>query len=366
MRAAQSWGDFTPMRLDGPHNSKSTLMTKDVQPCEDSSPAQPLAKSNQYMVSNITKSSPEIHSRTLDEFMKKDWPEVEYLVDPWLPTRGLIMLWGWRGVGKTFTTLSIALSIASGQDFLDWPVPEARKVLYVDGEMDPAEQRDKRFRKMLDAMDTKSRDLALQNLAIVTHADFEFGIPDLADPSKNGRKIIEAEAERRKAKLIILDNLSSLMSGDEKDDQSWKPMQDWMLELRRKGYAVMYLHHGTKPNESGRSKQRGTSKREDILNTSIELWRPSDFDKSAFSLDFSKTRGWPAGEPLTLQICDDGWVRAFDPDAEKAGLEETVVLFHDEGWTYKEIKAQLNIGESTIASITKKHKARAAEGAVAA
>jgi hypothetical protein len=137
-------------------------------------------------------------------------------------------------------------------------------------------------------------------------------------------------------------------------------MQDWMLHLRRKGYAVMYLHHGGKPDASGRSKQRGTSKREDILNTSIELWRPQDFDKSAFCLNFSKTRNWVAGDPLSLQIGDDGWVRPFDPDQEDREMDELIVFFKAEGYTYTEIAKQCGVGQTRISNVLKKEKQKAA------
>jgi AAA domain-containing protein len=48
--------------------------------------------------------------------------------------------------------------------------------------------------------------------------------------------------------LLILDNLSTLCTtGSESASDAWVPMQNWLLGLRRKGVAVLLVHHaGTK------------------------------------------------------------------------------------------------------------------------
>ena len=57
------------------------------------------------------------------------------MLAPWLPEKGLAMIFAPRGVGKTWVALSIAHAIASGGDFLRWRAPQPRRVLYIDGEM---------------------------------------------------------------------------------------------------------------------------------------------------------------------------------------------------------------------------------------
>jgi putative DNA primase/helicase len=65
-------------------------------------------------------------------------------------------------------------------------------------------------------------------------------------------------------------------------------MQNWLLSLRRRGISVMLVHHAC---TNGR--QRGTSRREDALDTVIALRRPKDYSPeqgARFEIHFEKLR----------------------------------------------------------------------------
>jgi putative DNA primase/helicase len=67
--------------------------------------------------------------------------------------------------------------------------------------------------------------------------------------------------------LLILDNLSTLLtSRSESASDAWVPIQTWLLKLRRQGKSVLLVHHA---GTNGR--QRGTSRREDALDTVMAL-----------------------------------------------------------------------------------------------
>jgi len=62
--------------------------------------------------------------RTIDAvaLMEQELPPREMIMHPWLPERGLAMIYAPRGVGKTFFALEIALGAATGTPFLGWHV----------------------------------------------------------------------------------------------------------------------------------------------------------------------------------------------------------------------------------------------------
>jgi len=86
-----------------------------------------------------------------------------------------------------------------------------------------------------------------------------------------------------------LDNISILASGiDENSKQEWDVVNQWFLGLRFLGISTIFFHHTNKLGE-----QRGTSAREDNLDTSILLQRVSDYsaeDGAKFVVRFKKAR----------------------------------------------------------------------------
>jgi hypothetical protein len=78
-----------------------------------------------------------------DELLRLDLPPRRYLLHPWLPEKGLAMVYAPRGVGKTLFALGAAYAVACGGRILRFTAPAARRVLYVDGEMPLQEMRDR-------------------------------------------------------------------------------------------------------------------------------------------------------------------------------------------------------------------------------
>ena len=64
-----------------------------------------------------------------------DLPGRSAILDPILTTKSLAMLYGPRGLGKTFVALGIAWPAAAGESFLGWRASRPHRVLYIDGEM---------------------------------------------------------------------------------------------------------------------------------------------------------------------------------------------------------------------------------------
>ena len=74
---------------------------------------------------------------SLSDFVSMDFPERTNLLSPWLPERGLSMVYAKAGIGKTWFVLGVAVAITNGTNFLSFHADKPRRVLLVDGEMAP-------------------------------------------------------------------------------------------------------------------------------------------------------------------------------------------------------------------------------------
>ena len=216
----------------------------------------------------------------LQDFLALEVPQREMLLAPILPERSLSMLYSPRGMGKSWLGLSIGLAVASGGCVLRWNAPRPRRVLFVDGEMVLSDLQ-VRLNSILVGLGIEIPNDGFRVLA-ADHS--ELGI-NLGGPE--GQRELERHLDG--VDLLILDNLSTLMAnGSEGASDAWLPMQNWLLQLRRKGIAVLLIHHA---GVNGR--QRGTSRREDALDTVIALRRPADYspDEGArFEVHIEKAR----------------------------------------------------------------------------
>ncbi len=49
-----------------------------------------------------------------------EMPSKKYIVDPFLPERGLVEIYSKTGVGKTTFALNLGIAVALGKPFLKW------------------------------------------------------------------------------------------------------------------------------------------------------------------------------------------------------------------------------------------------------
>jgi putative DNA primase/helicase len=286
---------------------------------------------------------PRLQPLGLDDFLNLDIPPRQMLLSPILPERSLAMLYAPRGVGKTLLGLSIGLAVASGSPLLRWSTPHPRRVLYVDGEMP------------LVSLQERLRAISLGLSGEVLNADFRILAADHVEGginlgSEQGQRALDLLLED--VDLLILDNLSTLCtSGGESASDAWVPMQNWLLMLRRRGIAVLFIHHA---GTNGR--QRGTSRREDALDTVIALRRPEDYSPeqgARFEIHFEKLRnrvdsaGAVPFEASLESFTADGrdGIRWCSRDLVAPILKRAAALFTD-GLTVREVAAILRVSKS--------------------
>ena len=284
----------------------------------------------------------------VSEFIHLKIPPRENILTPWLPQQGLAMIYASRGIGKTFIALGIAHAVVTGTSFLKWSAPKPRGVLYLDGEM-PAPLMQERLKMIFQMQEVK------------TDVPFRLLTPDIQKAAMPDLTRQEDQAQLEKfldnIELIIVDNISTLCrSGKENDADAWIPVQDWALRMRASGKSVLFIHHAGKGGM-----QRGTSKREDVLDTVIALHQADDYDPkegASFEIHFEKARGFYGEEAESFKArlhtyADDGMQWETAPIT--ATNFDKIVEMTQQGRRQQDIAKTLNIHKSNVS----RHVARA-------
>jgi len=291
--------------------------------------------------------TPGLTAIDVEAFLGLDIPPREMVVDPIIPTQGLAMLYARRGVGKTHIALGLAYAVASGGAFLKWSAPTPRRVLYIDGEM-PAVAMQERLSAIINACDQEPPNSSYFNL-ITPDLQGDMGIPDLS--TEEGQAAVDGLLED--VEFLILDNLSTLCrNGRENEADSWQTMQDWGLRLRRKSISVLFVHHAAKGGQ-----QRGTSKREDVLDTIIRLEHSTDYraeDGARFEvhLDKARTIVGDAAAAFEAQLGAGGWTYRTIEDQR---LQRVAALSND-GMRQREIATETGLSLGTVNACIKRGK----------
>ncbi|HUS97964.1 MAG TPA: AAA family ATPase [Hyphomicrobiaceae bacterium] len=292
-----------------------------------------------------------LRADTVGDFLALEIPPRELILEPFLPSQGLAMMFAKRGIGKTHLSLGVAYAVACGSDFLKWSAPEPRKVLFVDGEM-PACVIQERLAAIVAGNEVEPP--APDHLRLVTPDRQELGMPDLA--TLDGQAAVDELVED--VDLIILDNLSCLFrAGRENEADDWTVVQDWLLRLRRRGKTVLFVHHAGKNGD-----QRGTSRREDVLDSVISLKRPADYhaDEGArFEVHYEKARGFTGEDAKPFEAMletRDGAAVWSVKSLEESRVEKVAALLND-GHSQQEIADLLDIDKSNVS----RHAKRARE-----
>jgi putative DNA primase/helicase len=293
-------------------------------------------------VVTATKERMNIRALSMEEVLAMEIPPPEFLMEPWLWTGCLAMIQAKRGVGKTRFAMAVCHAVATGEQFLPWKVERKAPTLFVDGEL-PTFLLQKRIRELgspTDNLRFVSRDILLSG---------NVTLPDLGQPE--GREFLDRIIEQHQSKVIWLDSLSTLIrSGVENEAESWAPVQDWLLKHRFRGRSIIFLHH------EGRSGQaRGTSKREDVLDTVIRLEEKGEASdgETTLKLTFTKKREFYGvqAEPLVLHLKTSDGTAEWSFETDRDATRERVKEMAKEGAKQSDIAKECGISQATVSRI---------------
>jgi KaiC/GvpD/RAD55 family RecA-like ATPase len=312
---------------------------------------------NTNEVKNVTKNTTLVQGLNIsgfnpvciNKFREEVIPPRKQVFDPWLPEQGLAMVYAPRGIGKTFFALEIALAIATGGEFLGWKANTKTPVFYIDGEMSQSDLQ-KRFNMLI--KNNQKIDDGYFN--ILTPDRQKKGMPNLSDPVDQ-EKLYSLLGD---AKVIVIDNISTLCrGGKENDAESWDSVQNWALRLKAEGRTVLFVHHAGKNGG-----QRGTSKREDVLDTVLCLKRPENYKASEgarFEVHFEKSRGFSGEESKSFEtqlILNRDRVFEWTKKDLSDNTYEKVIKLKRSGLKQTDIVKELSLDKSGVSRYVKQAK----------
>lgn len=226
-----------------------------------------------------------------------------------LPVKGKCIIGGEPKANKSFLAMNLALGIATGTALFDaayksgtpvFPVPRARRVLYIEQEIGQYGLR-QRFKPLLAAWGisgefpfyVKSKDTAMRM------------------DSPEGRLAIQREIEEVRPDVLILDPFAKFHLSDENSAQQMgavlRVADHWIEDYN---VAVVLVHHTGKENpeypKRGGAKLRGSSAIFGDVDTFVDVVRKSanHVKEPILQLDFELRQGEPLERVYVKRLRD--------------------------------------------------------------
>jgi hypothetical protein len=253
------------------------------------------------------------------------------------------MIYGERGGGKTWQAMGIAVSIATRSEFLGNKPGKARRVIYLDGEMDLVTFQ-QRMRQICESQGVEPP----PDLKVFTPESFTDLLPSIntAEGQKLIDKMIGTDWD-----VLLVDNYSAWSSDGRETAEAWAPFMRWMLGHKRAGRTVIVIHHSGKAG-----KQRGSSKHEDALDWSINLLPDKKGPQDGalrFTLVWEKARHLASNEiapiAVTMRQGKDGVLTwEHQQGTHKDPKIARALKLRQQGKTNIQIAEELDVDRTTV------------------
>ena len=215
--------------------------------------------------------------------MGRDLPRQPDILSPLLAGNGCALVYGPRGVGKTFFALGVACAAASGGSFLGWKAPRPHRVIYVDGKLGMAG--------------------TLERLALFGPVPASLDLPDLdggpaLDLSRpdDQYRLMEGWGD---PELVVLNSIATLRTTGGK---RWDMVQDFLLYQGPSGRAVLMVDQANRQGVV-----RGTIRRDDVFDVVVGLrkpagWQPGDGARFEVHLEHARRMAGDLARPRLAEL----------------------------------------------------------------
>lgn len=202
---------------------------------------------------------------------------LDWYIEGWLHSTGLMILTGAPGVGKTQFALNMGYLLAASESVLGKPLTPPKKVAVISLEMDVVEL------KYIFSLQAKAyTDLTAwdQNLRVFTYE--EGSLP-----------VFEKDLTEYGPDVVIIDSLSELATDDLQEAEARKIMR-WLKKIRKQiGFGIIIIHHNRKAQDTNKKPKKlsdlyGSFIFAKLSETVVSLWQ--DEDSELLELNTLKTR----------------------------------------------------------------------------
>ncbi len=173
-------------------------------------------------------------------------PEVGYIGPPLvIPYFGVCLMGGLPKIGKSWLTLEIMRSLASGEPLFGnkaWKVPEPVRVMYIEQELGSRSLKG-RMSCVFDGLS----DEVLDRMSFVSKNDHVFDLND-----QEHRDYLRAYIDSKRPSVVIVDPLQEMHSAEENDATAMGLLGHYLKRLVNEDFkeeqmSLMITHHFRKP-----------------------------------------------------------------------------------------------------------------------
>lgn len=276
--------------------------------------------------------------------------KIEWLIKGLLPKKAITVLHGRGGIGKTWLSLSMAESIATGKPFLGLTT-EQTPVYYTD------------YENPLPVLVERVKTLNIQGVRFWHISNTP--PPPALDTEKN-----YYYGKLPEGSLIVFDTFRSAHTGDENDSKNISGVLTVLKLLREKGYTILLLHHTAKGNDS---RYKGSTAILDLADHELNLCdsekkegedesyyrlhtpQKSRYQTEELTLDFDLDQGgffvMPDQTEGTLKQIQEVMARLSEDQRKKTALVDQ--LKSELNLSQKKIRKLLDTGTGKFWTVTK-------------
>ena len=236
-------------------------------------------------------------------FANLDFESPKWLINGLIPAESLVMLFGTRGLGKTFLALDIAACVASGEDCLGRKVDNAGRVGYLLAERPEGLKR--RLSGWLAHRDLKKD--ALDNMFAAYSQMLNIDEPShfsrLVKCIGDGLAVQAADKARIPLKLLVIDPLAAHMDGSENEATSMAKFTNALRKLSKIfKCSILLVHHEGKKNFNNRLGARGSSALEAALDTILYASVPEQHRADRVRIQMTKQREFEESPEIWIEM----------------------------------------------------------------